>query len=70
MTADARRVLRVLVDDGVRKAIRETGRNPLEGKAAVDDDLQGRRFTNPPMQRPGKYGVFVAYFEYEGAPIE
>lgn len=71
MTGELRTALRVLVDDGVRRAIRETGRNPLAGKAAADDDLQGRRFTALPLQRQSKHAaVFVAFVEYEGFPMD
>lgn len=71
MTSDLRTGLRLLVDDGVRHAIRETGRNPLATKAAVEDDLEARRFSTVPLQIQGKHAaVFTAYIEYEGIPLD
>lgn len=70
MTGELRRTLRVLVDSGVRRELESKGRNPLETKAAVEDDLEGRRFDRVPIQKGSRYGVFFSYVEYEGAPID
>ena len=70
MTGEARKELRVAVDAGVRRAIEETGRNPI-GTVLDDDGLEGRRFDRVPLQRQGKHAaVFLAYVEYEGFPLD
>jgi hypothetical protein len=70
MTGEMRRTLKVLVNEGVRHELESKGRNPLETKAAVEDDLEGRRFDRVPIQKGSKHGVFMAYIEYEGAPVD
>jgi len=71
MTGTQRQVLRVLVDDRVRREIAEHGRNPLsQGRDMVEDDVEGRALSRVPLQRQSRHSVFVAYSQYEGVPDE